>query len=119
MGTGADITTSAKLWFMVRTAEEEGVHDLGAESARRKMGKTLIPPLANPLVCPLVGTFINAEDTLSTPLCLGACFASSSNPVFFSLERVSHPVSSADPHLMDFLAKAAVTSKLAAAGLWP
>lgn len=79
------------------------------------MGETLTPPPANPLVCPLAGTFINAEGRLSTPLRLGACFASSSNPDLFSLERASHPVSSSDPHLMDFLAKAAVTSELAAA----
>lgn len=70
---------------------EDGVHDLGAESARKKMGDTLTPPPVNPLVCPLVDTLINAEDRLSISLHLGACFASSSNPVLFSLKRASQP----------------------------
>lgn len=83
-------------------------------SAQEKWGKPSPPPTGEPTGLPL-GTFINAKDRMSAPLRLGACFASSSNPVLFSLERAAHPVSSSDPHLMDFLAKAAVRSELAAA----
>lgn len=82
--------------------------------AQEENGGDPHPRTGEPTGLPL-GTFISAEDRMSAPLRLGACFASSSNPVLFSLERAAHPVSSSDPHLMDFLAKAAVRSELAAA----
>lgn len=68
-----------------------GCMTLGLRVQEKKMEDTLTPPPVNPLVCPLVDTFINAEDRLSIPLHLGACFASSSNPVLFSLKRASQP----------------------------